>query len=342
MNPQIAEIVGQVAGGQDLSMDQMESAMDLVMQGKCTDEEIGLLLTGLAAKGETVDEVAGAAAAMRKHMTAIRTSRTGVVDTCGTGGGGSQTFNISTTAAIVAAAAGVPVAKHGNRSVTSRSGSADVLASLGVNLDASREQVEACLEELGLCFCFAPMVHPAMRHVGPVRKKLGIRTIFNVLGPLANPASASYQLLGAGRGELRGLLAAAIGRLGTERTLVVHGEDGMGDVTCSGRTFVTRVTPDAIDEFTWKPTDFGLEPSPTDTLNVESPDESAALIRRLLAGEAGPPRDVVILNAAAALIAAAHADDPIEAARLAAEAIDTGAAAELLANLGERSHAAAC
>lgn len=339
MNSQIAEIVGRIAGGQDLTMGEMQSVIDLVMQGGSTEEEIGLLLTGLAAKGETVDEVAGAAAAMRNHMTTIRSSHNGIVDTCGTGGGGSQTFNISTTAAIVAAAAGVPVAKHGNRSVTSRSGSADVLGTLGVNLDATRKQVEACLEELGLCFCFAPLAHPAMRHVGPVRKKLGIRTIFNVLGPLANPAGASYQLLGAGRGELRPLLAAAMQLLGTQQTLVVHGEDGMGDVTCSGTTYVTRVTPEVIDEFTWTPADFGLETSPTDALCINTPEESAALIRRLLTGEAGPPRDVVILNAAAALIAAGKTDDPQAAAKLAAEAIDTNAAADLLAKLGERSHA---
>ncbi len=322
-------------------MDQMRSIMDLVMQGVCTEEEIGLLLTGLAAKGETVEEVAGAAAALRDHMTPIRTCRTGILDTCGTGGGGSQTFNISTTAAIVAAAAGVPVAKHGNRSVTSRSGSADVLAALGVNLDATREQVEACLDELGLCFCFAPLVHPAMRHVGPVRKKLGIRTIFNVLGPLANPAGASYQLLGAGRGELRPLLAEAMQRLGTLRTLVVHGDDGLGDVTCGGTTQVTQVTPTAIEEFTWTPSDFGLQVSPTDSLAIEIPSQSAALIRRILAGEAGAPRDVVILNAAAALIAANITDDPPSAAAMAAEAIDSDAAAKLLTKLGERSHAPA-
>jgi anthranilate phosphoribosyltransferase len=341
MNPQIAEIVGRVAGGQDLSMDEMQSVMNLVMEGNCTDEEIGLLLTGLAAKGETVDEVAGAAAAMRSHMTSIRTTRTGIVDTCGTGGGGSRMFNISTTAAIVAAAAGVPVAKHGNRSVTSRSGSADVLSSLGVNIQATREQVEACLDELGLCFCFAPLVHPAMRHVAPVRKKLGIRTIFNLLGPLANPAGASYQLLGAGRGELRGLLAAAMQRLGTAQTLVVHGSDEMGDVTCTGATYVTRVTPKAIDEFTWTPEDFGLRRSPGDTLAIGSPDESAALVRRLLAGEPGPPRDVVILNAAAALIAAGKVDDPAAAAQRAADAIDSGGAREMLAKLGKLSHAPA-
>lgn len=341
MNTIIAELLGRLAGGRDLAMDEMRAVMSLVMQGECTEEEIGLLLTGLAAKGETVDEVAGAAAAMRDHMTVIRSERTGIVDTCGTGGGGSQNFNISTTAAIVAAAAGVPVAKHGNRSITSRSGSADVLAELGVNLDASREQVEACLNELGLCFCFAPLAHPAMRHVAPVRKKLGIRTIFNILGPLANPAGAEFQLLGAGRGELRPLLAEAVQRLGTSRTLVVHGEDGMGDVTCGGTTYVTEVTPAAIRHFTWMPSDFGLPTSPTDALAIESPAESAAMIRRMLAGEPGPARDVVVLNAAAALLAAGACEAPPRAAARAAEAIDSGAAQDLLTKLGERSHSEA-
>ena len=189
-----------------------------------TRAQIGLFLTALAAKGETAEEVAGAAAAMRAHMTPIRSRHARLLDTCGTGGGGSELFNVSTTAALVIAAAGVPVAKHGNRSVTSRSGSADVLAELGVNIDADIPQVERCLDELGVCFCFAPRMHPAMRHVAAVRKKLGIRTIFNILGPLSNPAGASHQLLGAGRPELRPLLASSLRLLGVERALVVSGE----------------------------------------------------------------------------------------------------------------------
>ena len=271
-------------------------------------------------------------------MTPIRSSRTGLVDTCGTGGGGSQTFNISTTAALVAAAAGAPVAKHGNRSVTSRTGSADVLAELGVNIEASIEQVEACLDELGLCFCFAPLMHPAMRHVGAVRKKLGIRTIFNVLGPLANPASAEYQLLGAGLPELRPLLSGAMEKLGSKRTLVVSGEDGMGDVTIAGSTAVTEVTPDGTREFHWTPEDFGIERSGTAGLEVEGPAHSAAVIRKILKGTPGAPRDIVVINAAAALIASGHATEPREGAKLAAEAVNSGAAAELLEKLAERSH----
>lgn len=334
----IAEIIGIVAGGGDLSVSQMRETIDQMMLGRWGEEEMGLLLTALAAKGETSSEVVGAAAAMRSHMLGIRSPHAKLLDTCGTGGGGSQTFNVSTTAAIVVAAAGVPVAKHGNRSITSRSGSADVLGELGVNLEATREQVEACLAEVGLCFCFAPQCHPAMRHVGPIRKKLGISTIFNILGPLANPAGAQFQVLGAGRPELRPLLAEAVQQLGTRRTLVVSGEGGVGDVTCSGVTYVSEVTPEAIHEYQWEPGDFGVERSPLEALTVDGPAASADLIRRILAGEPGPPRDIVVLNAAAGLLVAEVATDPKSAAEQAADAIDSGAAAAVLERLAAVSH----
>jgi anthranilate phosphoribosyltransferase len=352
MPQNIATLLGRVSGGGSLSLEEMSAVIDSIMRGEWADDEIGLLLTALAAKGETVDEVAGAAMAMRRHMTPIRSRHAEVLDTCGTGGGGSKLFNVSTTAAIVAAAAGVPVAKHGNRSVTSCSGSADVLAELGVNINASVAQVEACLDELGICFCFAPLMHPSMKHVAAVRKRLGIRTIFNILGPLVNPAGACYQLLGAGRPELRPLLAGAMARLGTKRTLVVSGEDGLGDVTISGITYVTEVTTnlplvrgegqvEGIREFNWKPEDFGLERNAIDSLSVNGPPASAAIIRGVLAGERGPARDVVILNAAAGLIAAGKSDNPRIAAQLSTEAIDSGAGAILLKRLAERSHAPA-
>jgi len=350
---QIATLLGQVAGGGDLSYEDTDAAFESIMAGQWTDDQIGLFLTSLAAKGETIDEIAGAAAAMRRHMTPIRSRHQELLDTCGTGGGGSTTFNISTTAAIVAAAAGVPVAKHGNRSITSKSGSADVLAELGVNINATISQVESCLDELGLCFCFAPLMHPAMKHVAAVRKRLGIRTIFNILGPLANPAGASYQLLGAGRPELRPLLAGAMAKLGTRRSLIVSGEDGLGDVTLSGATFVTEVatagiSPDSaksIDtvstmrEFVWQPEDFGVERQSLTTLAIETPAESAAVIRALLSGERGAPRDIVIVNAAAGLIVSGKETETHVAAERAAKAIDGGAALLLLQRLVERSHA---
>jgi anthranilate phosphoribosyltransferase len=339
MAENIANLLGRVAGGGHLSLEEISAAIDAIMRGQWSDDEIGLLLTAMAAKGETVDEVAGAAMAMRRHMTPIRSRHPEVLDTCGTGGGGSKMFNVSTTAAVVAAAAGVPVAKHGNRSITSCSGSADVLAELGVNINATVAQVEACLDELGICFCFAPLMHPSMKHVAAVRKRLGIRTIFNILGPLVNPAGACYQLLGAGRPELRPLLAGAMEKLGTRRTFVVSGDDGVGDVTLAGITKVTDVTANGTREFTWRPEDFGIEPNSLDSLSVDGPPASAAIIRGVLRGERGPARDIVVINAAAGLIASDHAPDPKSAAQLAAEAIDGGAAESLLRRLAEKSHA---
>jgi anthranilate phosphoribosyltransferase len=347
----ITTLLGRVSGGGDLSFDETSAAVDAIMRGEWSDDQVGLLLTCLAAKGETIDEVAGAAAAMRRHMTPIRSRHAEILDTCGTGGGYSKMFNVSTTAAIVAAAVGVPVAKHGNRSITSCSGSADVLTELGVNIDASVAQVEACLDELGICFCFAPLMHPAMKHVAAVRKKLGIRTIFNILGPLVNPAAACYQLLGAGRPELRPLLAGALAILGTKQSFVVSGEDGLGDVTLAGTTHVTAVSSsetEASEEqvritnlnwhFTWQPEDFGIARQPLDGLAIDSPAASAEVIRKLLAGERGPARDIVVLNAAAGLLVADRASDTKDAAALAAEAIDSGAAEQLLSRLAARSH----
>ena len=332
-------LLRRLAAGEDLSSFEMTDAISRVMTGGCSEEQIATLLTSLKDKGETIEEIAGAAAAMRKHMTPIRSRHEKLLDTCGTGGGGSSTFNISTSSALVIAAAGVPLAKHGNRSVTSKSGSADVLASLGVNIEASVPQVERCLDELGICFCFAPLMHPAMKHVAAVRKKLGVRTIFNVLGPLANPAGAKFQLLGVGIPELRPLIASALQMLGTERALVVSGRDGLGEVTLADETEVTQVEDSQLMEFTWAPEEFGLDRSALDAIRVDGPGHSAEIVRKVLAGEAGAARDIVVLNAAAGLLAARHSSSPTEAAQLAAETIDRGAASELLERLIDLSHA---
>lgn len=335
----LTAMLGRLSAGDDLSMDEMSTAIDQIMQGRVSEGEIALLLTSLRAKGETVDEIAGAAAAMRRHMIPIRSAHATLLDTCGTGGDGSGTFNISTAAAIVTAAAGVPVAKHGNRKITSLCGSADVLFELGVNVEASVAQVERCLDELGICFCFAPLMHPAMKQVAAVRKTLGFPTIFNLLGPLANPAGAPHQLLGVGRPELRPQLAAALQKLGTQRSLVVCGADGLDEVTLAAITHVTEVTPDGLREFTWTPEDFGLDSAPLTSLAVESAASSGAMIRQILKGETGPPRDIVVLNTAAALFAAGVSDDLRECAARAAAAIDRGLAGQLLGRLVEMSHA---
>lgn len=336
---QLDDILGRVAAGQNLTMKEMTDAIGMMMEGSCSDEQIGLLLMGLKAKGETVDEVAGAAAAMRRYMTPVSTERKGLLDTCGTGGDGSGTFNISTAAALVTAAAGVPVAKHGNRAITSKTGSADVLAALGVNVDAPVEQVQVCLDQLGIGFCFAPLLHKSMRHVATVRKKLGVPTIFNMLGPLSNPAGAPFQLLGVGRDELRRVLAEALVLLGTTRAIVVHGEDGLDEVTLGGTTHVTEATPDGLNEFSWTPADFGLAIAEPDEMLVADANDSASLIRAVLDGRPGPPRDIVVLNAAAGLWVAGAEANPHDCAALAAQAIDSGAAGQLLDQLAKLSQA---
>ncbi len=335
----IEATIGRLAAGEDLSMEDMAATIDAVVAGHCTSGEMGILLTALRAKGETSHEIAGAALALRRHMTPIRSDRAGVVDTCGTGGDASGTFNISTAAALVVAAAGAPVAKHGNRAVTSRTGSADALAALGVNVSASVAQVERCLDELGICFCFAPLMHPSMKQVAEVRKQLGFPTIFNLLGPLANPASAPFQVVGVGRSELRPLVAEALMLLGTRRALVVHGEDGLDEVTLAGPTRVTEVSADGLRNFSWTPSDFGLSPTSLESLQVSGPEDSARVIREVLAARPGAAYDIVVINAAAALWTAGKAESPAACAELAAGAIETGAALALLENLITLSNA---
>lgn len=331
-------ILGRVSGGDDLTMVEMASVVDLIMQGQATDLQLALLLTALHAKGESVDEIAGAAFSLRRHMTPIRSRHANLVDTCGTGGGGSGTFNISTAAAIVAAAAGAPVAKHGNRRVTSKTGSADALAELGVNVEAPVTLVEQCLDELGVCFCFAPLLHPSMKNVSAVRRSLGFPTIFNLLGPLCNPAGAPFQVLGVGRPELRNLLAAALARLGTRRAVVVWGEDGLGEVTLGGATQVTEVRDGQLQERVWTPADFGLPQTDKQLLLAADPAASAAIIREVLSGKPGPARDITLANAAAALWVAGRESTLVTGVRRAAEAVDRGDAARLLERLVECSN----
>ncbi|MCA9268837.1 MAG: anthranilate phosphoribosyltransferase [Planctomycetales bacterium] len=332
---------GRVCAGEDLTRDEMQAAVHAIMQGTCSDGTIAALLTGLAHKGETVEEIAGAADAMRAHMTPVRTDLAGVLDTCGTGGTGSKLLNVSTTAALVAAAAGVPVAKHGNRSVTSRTGSADVLEALGVRIDAPVDVVEACLRDAGICFCFARTLHPAMRHVAPVRAKLGMRTIFNLLGPLSNPAGAQFQLLGTGDDETRSKLASALLLLKVQRAVLVTGEDGLGEATLTGNTAVTIAENGRLEQQTWAPGDFGLAAQSLASLEVQNAAESAAKIKAVLGGERGAARDMILLNAGAALWTAGRDASLARCAEQAAEAIDSGAAADTLARLVDVSNKAA-
>jgi anthranilate phosphoribosyltransferase len=272
-------------------------------------------------------------------MTPIRSRHAELLDTCGTGGDAAGTFNISTAAALVTAGAGVAVAKHGNRAITSRTGSADVLAALGVNIAGNVQQAERCLDRIGICFCFAPLLHPSMQHVAQVRRQLGFRTIFNLLGPLCNPAGASYQLLGVGKPTSRPLLAQALQLLGIRRAVVVCGEDGLDEVTLRGPTRCTEVSPTVLRDFIWTPSDFGLAPADDlSALEVSNPTESADMIRAILSGRSGPGADIVVLNAAAALWTAQRGT-PKDCAEQARHAIDSGAAMRILQRLIEESHA---
>lgn len=322
--------IEQVNRGQHLGMDEMAAVIGSIMQGTWAESQMAALLLALRQKGETVEEIAGAAQAMRQHMMPIRSSHTRLVDTCGTGGDASGTFNISTAAALVTAGAGVAVAKHGNRAITSKTGSADVLAALGVNIEASVAVVQRCLEEVGICFCYAPLLHPSMKHVAAVRRQLKVPTIFNLLGPLCNPASAPFQLLGAGNDQLRDRLSAALALLKTTRAVVVTGADGLDEVTLATVTQVTEVRSGERLERTWEPADFGLARQPLSSIRVEGPQESAEQIRRVLAGERGPARDIVLLNSAAALWVAGIATDLVECTACAAHSIDSGAANRVL------------
>jgi anthranilate phosphoribosyltransferase len=330
MIDELRAVVLPLLEGQPPDAAGMEQAVGAIMDARCEPAEIASFLTALRCRGEAVPQLVGAARAMRARSLKIPCQRRGLLDTCGTGGDSLHTFNISTATAFVAAAAGAIVAKHGNRSASSKSGSADVLEALGVSLDLTPEQVACCIDEIGIGFCFAPRLHAAMKSAAPVRQLLGFRTIFNLLGPLTNPAGAEFQLIGAGRTHLAELLAEALAQLGTQRTLVVSGNDELDEVCLWGDTAVFVVEQETVRRETWTPESLGLPRCDVSALRVDSPAESAAVIRQVLAGEPGPPRDIVLANAAAALLACQRAGSPSEAVALSRDAVDSGRAARLL------------
>lgn len=327
--------IHELLDGRSLSVEATSAAVGAIMDGRSTEVEISSLLTALRCRGETADELEGAARAMRERATLIPCTTENLLDTCGTGGDSLHTFNISTAAALVAAAAGQPVAKHGNRSVSSSSGSADVLEALGVNLQLTPAQVAACVDTVGIGFCFAPLLHQAMKYAAPVRKQLGFRTIFNMLGPLTNPARAACQLVGASRIASAEMLATALHRLGAGRALVVCGNDELDEVSLWGETTVFEVSLEGVQRHTWTAAALGLPTCRVAQLRVTTAAESAATIRRILDGEQSAARDIVVANAAAALLAARRTTSIQDAVPLAAAAIDSGRAAQICQQLIE-------
>lgn len=319
----------------DLSEQDMTSVMTQIMTGNATPAQIGGFLIGLAMKGETVDEITGAARVMRSLATPVKIKADNLVDTCGTGGDGSRTFNISTTVAFVVAAAGGKVAKHGNRSVSSVSGSADVLEKAGVNLSITPEQVARCVESIGVGFMFAPSHHSAMKHaVGP-RKEMGVRTIFNLLGPLTNPAGAKRQVMGVYGKQWVRPIAEVLQRLGCDHVMVVHSADGMDEISINAETYVAEATPDAIKEYSITPEQFGLQRAPLSELAVNSVDDSLAIVKSVLGNESGPAADIVALNAGAAIYVAGIASSLKEGIALAQDAIGSGLAFAKLTELAQ-------
>lgn len=343
----IKKAIAKVVERQDLTEAEMIDVMDQIMSGEATPAQIGAFITALRMKGETVEEITGAARVMRDKATRIRVGKNvldidrddvnldleTILDTCGTGGSGTNTFNVSTTVAFVVSACGVKVAKHGNRSVSSCCGSADVLEALGVNLNVTPETVERCINEIGIGFLFAPALHGAMKHaIGP-RREIGIRTIFNILGPLTNPAGADRQVLGVYKEELVEKLANVLKNLGCKRGFVVHGMDGMDEITLSAETRIAEVNTEGVKAGVIKPEDLGLARCSMDELRGGDAKDNAEIVRSILSGEKGPKLDVVLLNASYALVAAGKAATPAEGLEMAAGAIDSGKAKEQLEKL---------
>lgn len=329
----IREALALLVEGQSLSEANAEAVMEQIMMGQATPAQIGGLLIALRLKGETVEEVTGFARAMRRNAIAVRSRRSLLVDTCGTGGDGRGTFNVSTTAAFVVAGAGLAVAKHGNRSVSSKCGSADVLEALGVHLNLSPEDVGACIDEVGIGFLYAPLLHPAMKHaIGP-RREMGVRTVFNILGPLTNPAGAQVQVLGVYKAELTEMMARVLGALGSRAAFVVHGAEGLDELSTTGVNRLTRLQDEQIHTFTLDPLGLGLPRATLADLKGGDAEENATILRAILDGKPGPRRDVVLLNAACGLVAGGSAADLPEGLSLAAHSIDSGAARAKLTEL---------
>ena len=329
----ITAAIKKVTGGDDLTREEAIGAMNLIMGGQATDAQIACLITALRMKGETTGEISGFAEVMREKATRIRCTAPVVIDTCGTGGDASGTFNISTTAALVAAGAGYKVAKHGNRSITSKSGGADVLMALGVNLDVAPDVVEKCLEEANIGFLYAIKLHAAMKYaIGP-RREIGIRTVFNILGPLTNPARASHQVLGVFDLKLAKVMAEVLGTLGSVHSFVVHGHDGLDEISTTGKTHIAELIDGTVKTYDVHPGDFGIKTAALDDLRVESPEESARVIRDVLDGQAGPCRDIVVLNAAAAIASAEPHGAIADCLPAAEESIDSGKARQSLEKL---------
>jgi len=345
----IKEAIATLVSGNSLTVEEAASVMQEIMVGEVTPAQFGAFVTALRLKGETVDEIVGLVRTMRAKAVPVTIAEP-VVDTCGTGGDGSHTFNISTAAAFVAAGAGLKVAKHGNRAMSSRCGSADVLEALGVKIDLNAEQVQRCLQEVGIGFMFAPVFHPAMKYASAPRREIGIRTVFNILGPLANPAQAAYQVIGVPSEELGDKIALTLQRLGVKHALVVHGLDGMDEISITGRSIVWEVSKDegllSASPYYVLPEDFGVKRAPIKTIKGGTPEGNAKMLRSVLAGERSPRRDVVVMNAAAAIAAGSKSRYPSgiggtralkEGAHIAEEVIDSGHALAKLEQLIEFS-----
>ena len=333
----IDETLTKIQNGETLSENEMRTAMSGIMEGQWKDAQIATFLTGLATRGETVEEITGAASVMRNKALHINAPE-GAVDCCGTGGDAAGTYNISTAVAIVAAACGVPIAKHGNRGASSKFGAADTLEALGINLDVPQEKLEEALKRYNFAFLMAPRHHGAMKYVMPVRKALGTRTIFNILGPLANPAKTKYQLLGVFDRDLVLPIAQVLKKLGTQSAWVVHGSDGLDEITTTGETYIAELKNGMITERTLSPEDFGLSRAKPEDLKGGTPEENAAALLEILKGTKNAYRDIVIANTAAVLMIANKADDLKTAVAIATQAIDNGTALKLLNDYKDFTH----